>query len=518
MNNLNRFIFVLTIYFLILFLNSCSGNNELTFQLVHHENDKINNLSPAEAKIDQSQYQCFTKDNQNYWVNKNIELDLSDIKDARFKVMIPQCVYEEKINEEEIAADTFSRDNKENDITGNGYTVTIYFNKKGQKKLEELTEKNMKRQLAIMIKGQFLMAPVIMEKVSGAEISVAGITFNDAKQLRDAICQSSSRCKRKADGQSYLSQKSCDAEKVINFLKKEIEKDPQNPLYYEGIGSTYKNKGDLQEALSYFNKAIELNSKNETVYHERGLTYQKLGNNIEAIKDYSKAIELSKSKGNDFPSEYLSCIYFDRAFAYGNIGKYSEAINDCNTVIDFNPRNALAYNNRGSYYYALGNYSQATKDYDKAIELNPNYADSYFGRGSANKDKQQAIKDFDKAIELNAKHANAYYNRAKAYYELHNYKQAINDYDKSIEFDPKQADIYVGRGSSYQNLNNYKQAIENYNEAIKINPKYSMAYYNRGIVYLLQGKNNLGCRDAKKTCELGNCTLLKSAKEQGVCR
>jgi len=44
-----------------------------------------------------------------------------------------------------------------------------------------------------------------------------------------------------------------------------------------------------------------------------------------------------------------------------------------------------------------------------------------------------------------------------------------------------------------------------------------MAYSNRAASYLNLGNYNLGCRDAQKACELGECELLEEAKGNKRC-
>jgi hypothetical protein len=51
-----------------------------------------------------------------------------------------------------------------------------------------------------------------------------------------------------------------------------------------------------------------------------------------------------------------------------------------------------------------------------------------------------------------------------------------------------------------------------------LKPDDANAYNNKGVTYLLQGKKNLGCRDAQKACALGNCKALEWAKGEGYCR
>ncbi|MCX6224008.1 MAG: tetratricopeptide repeat protein, partial [Bacteroidia bacterium] len=63
-----------------------------------------------------------------------------------------------------------------------------------------------------------------------------------------------------------------------------------------------------------------------------------------------------------------------------------------------------------------------------------------------------------------------------------------------------------------------EEAIYHYNEAIRLKPDCAEVYNNRAFVYLNQGNKELGCRDAQKACELGNCRILKGAKIRGFCR
>jgi tetratricopeptide (TPR) repeat protein len=215
---------------------------------------------------------------------------------------------------------------------------------------------------------------------------------------------------------------------------------------------------------------------------------------------------------------FLAAISF---LSWNQCGYWKDNITLFSHALKVTDYNWLAYNNRGVAYNDLGNYRQAIEDYDRSIEINPGFAMAYYNRGIAFKrlgDFKQAIKDYDRAIEIRPGYATAYNNRGSAYNGLGNYRQAIEDLNRAIEIKPGYAEAYNNRAKAYNGVGNYRQAIEDLNMAIEIKPGYADAYYNRAIVYLKQGDNILGCRDAKKACELGDCKVLEMAKDHGLCR
>jgi tetratricopeptide (TPR) repeat protein len=81
-------------------------------------------------------------------------------------------------------------------------------------------------------------------------------------------------------------------------------------------------------------------------------------------------------------------------------------IKDCSAIILRNPKDVVAYHNRGDAYGLKGDIDRAISDYNKAIELNPNYAPAYNSRGRAYTSKgdyTRAVADVTKAGELTPK-------------------------------------------------------------------------------------------------------------------
>ncbi len=118
---------------------------------------------------------------------------------------------------------------------------------------------------------------------------------------------------------------------------------------------------------------------------------------------------------------------------------HNEVIEVCTQIIQLDPNNAKAFNNRGTAYANLKQSEKAIQDYNKAIELEPNDAEFFYNRGNAYanlKQFEKAIQDYNKAIESNSKYAKAFYNRGVTYRKLGKEKEAILDFKKAEEINP----------------------------------------------------------------------------------
>ena len=227
----------------------------------------------------------------------------------------------------------------------------------------------------------------------------------------------------------------------------------------------------------------------------------------DVVDSIRKVIEEMQSQV-DSPSETSEkALPAELALQQGNVcmmlGQIEMAIEAYSRVIELNPNNPNAYNNRGVAYSAKGDFDRTIEDYTKAIELNPNYAVAYNNRGGVyylKEEYESAIVDFTKATELNPDYAVAYNNRGVAYYLKEEYESAIVDFTRAIELNPNYAIAYNNRGRAYGvkgevdgsttqpdssgSKHAVIRAIKDYNPAIGLNPELAPAYYNRGVAWL----------------------------------
>ncbi len=181
-----------------------------------------------------------------------------------------------------------------------------------------------------------------------------------------------------------------------------------------------------------------------------------------------------------------STLYFKIAFSHDELGSYERSIEYYSKVIEVDPGNVGAYNNRGVIYGRLKNYIAAIEDFDKSIELNPMEPGTYSNRGYAYdflKDYDRALQNLNKAIEMDPNNVMAYSNRGGVYLHLEDYNQAIKDYEQAIKLTPDDAGLHNNRGAAYFHLKDFNHAIEDFSKALELDPNLAYTYSNLGLAY-----------------------------------
>jgi tetratricopeptide (TPR) repeat protein len=150
--------------------------------------------------------------------------------------------------------------------------------------------------------------------------------------------------------------------------------------------------------------------------------------------------------------------------------------------------NATDYFVAGNDKYDKGNYQGALANYNQAIALDPKNSLAYINRGLLKNEKLNdvpgALADYNQAISLDPKNSDAYYNRGLLKYQnLNDSQGALVDYNQVIALDPKDSSAYNNRGSlKYEKLNDVQGALVDYNQVIALDPKNSLGYNNRAVL------------------------------------
>lgn len=317
-------------------------------------------------------------------------------------------------------------------------------------------------------------------------------------------------------------------------------------FYNEGV--KWATENNLQEAKTAFGKAINANTKMVQAYFNRGNVLLKLEDEIAALNDFNKVIELApqhakafylkaqlEEKNQNFDealssyekaAQLDSAVYEEVMYRKGVLlfqaRKYRESISAFTRVIERNPMNAQAYNDRGSAKRKVNDFDNAIYDYSRAIEINPSLAIAYANRAGVkreNEDFEGALKDYGKALELEETNAMLVNNRGDVKFQMGDYVGAVQDFTEAIKVDPKYTFAYNNRGYAYYKLRKYKESINDYDKAIELDAEYGYAYLNRGISKEMLGDFSGACSDWTKAGELGvqnaktytrtDCNLIK---------
>jgi tetratricopeptide (TPR) repeat protein len=152
---------------------------------------------------------------------------------------------------------------------------------------------------------------------------------------------------------------------------------------------------------------------------------------------------------------------------------YDRAIDRFGRSIEENPREAVAYSNRGIAYAAKGDHGRAVADFSQAIRLTPGLAAPHVHRGNAyaaQGEYGRAIADYTDALGIDPRLAAAYANRGNAHAGRGDYARAVADLTEAVRLEPYNAITYHNRGNAHAGRKDYAAAAADYEEALRRDP------------------------------------------------
>jgi tetratricopeptide (TPR) repeat protein len=193
---------------------------------------------------------------------------------------------------------------------------------------------------------------------------------------------------------------------------------------------------EFELGLTYCNKALEIDEKYAEAYCVRGGLHN-------AVSDFDAAIEdLTTSIGLD-----------PTPLAYSWLGDtwcekrdFAAAIENYNKVLEFDPGDATAINDRAEAYFHMGDYDNAIQDYEKLHILLPQEPSPYYNCGACYRrkgDLGKAVEYFDKTIELGDREAHVYKGRGLAYMDLGEHDKAMADFKRAEELGDDFGSLYL---------------------------------------------------------------------------
>jgi len=193
-----------------------------------------------------------------------------------------------------------------------------------------------------------------------------------------------------------------------------VRKVPNKAIGYNNRGTAYAKERqyelalrDLDRTIGFFPRSLDavmpdwedadlIPPNISKTYLTRGRIHLALGNTQLAERDFERAKKIF------FPAGDLE-EYFRTGDLYYQRGAYRHAIEEFSKVLDRDPENIDALNNRGNSYSQLEKYDAAVRDFDLVIGLDPGFALAYHNRGIAfawMEQRERAVADFTRACSL----------------------------------------------------------------------------------------------------------------------
>lgn len=161
--------------------------------------------------------------------------------------------------------------------------------------------------------------------------------------------------------------------------------------------------------------------------------------NLIANKNSKEAIQLLRKSKDGIKETEQSEYNFLMARAYQELRNNSQALDYYSRAIQYNPKSAKAFTNRGLVKGALQDMPGALNDLNQSMAIDPTIPETHLNLGvtlAALNKPEEALKSFNQALTLNENYADAYRNRGIVYKHLKQNKKACADWEKSQNIQP----------------------------------------------------------------------------------
>jgi tetratricopeptide (TPR) repeat protein len=226
-------------------------------------------------------------------------------------------------------------------------------------------------------------------------------------------------------------------------------------------------------------------------YHNRSIAWEEKGECDLALSDAEKAVSLKRHEDNFIR---LGLVLTDCK------GLIDEAITRYSDGIKVLPKSAVLYLARAAALTKNAEFERAQADFEQSLRLDPRDAEAWQRRGSmwaSQEDWDKAIKaqaDLERALKLEPKNADHYDIRAGLYRDIGDYERALADHDRAIALQPSSL-YYSGRAKTFMLKGDLDRALADANEAVKREAGTVWALFRRGTIYRYRGEYDRSLAD-----------------------
>lgn len=293
---------------------------------------------------------------------------------------------------------------------------------------------------------------------------------------------------------------------AISTINNFLEQNPKDKdaLYWKGY--CFYRLENFTAAEENYTAVLKKDSKYVSAYVDMANMRVKQKRFNEAIPFFNAAITLKDSSIDLINSRGMCYYYAD---------KMELAIKDFKRIIVLDPKNYLAYNNKGSATYNNQNIAAASlidlrtaeQDFNKAIELKPDFELAYRNRGIVRyyqDSLDKAYKDLLMATQMEPKDDAAHYYLAKTLEKQKYYTIAVQFYDNCIKLVNYKSDYFLDRAICKLELQDITGARSDLYQALQLTN-------SKGIIYYQMAR-----LEASQANKIETFNALRNAKKYGL--
>jgi len=172
-------------------------------------------------------------------------------------------------------------------------------------------------------------------------------------------------------------------------------------------------------------------------------------------------------------------------------GELAEAIKCYNQAIQLEPKNPIAWNNKGLILAIAGRYKEALEAHKKAVELDEDYVDAISNVGMAYakmSEYDEAMKYYDLALEKRPDHEIAWNNKGNLLAKMEKHAEAMVCYEKALRINPDYLAAMNNKAVGLNHLKRYDEAINILDKVLKERPAFAEGWYVKGKSYIGMGE------------------------------
>lgn len=201
----------------------------------------------------------------------------------------------------------------------------------------------------------------------------------------------------------------------------------------------FASSKEYSQAINAYSKLIDNKIITSDYFLNRGYCYFQIKNYEKAESDYLKALTLPKPTADQ--------IYDNLSLLYFNSNKFEKAILYSTKRIELNPKNHVAYIDRGLSKRKLQKYIEAEDDFNKSLQIKPDFFRAFGYRAFLYLEQFQFKKAFDdaeKSIKINSRYGYGYMVLAQAKQNL-NINDFCEDFAKAKLYGEPDAEIGINQ-------------------------------------------------------------------------